>query len=91
MIAPMLLVVLQHAFVAVIAFFLAALLCLSLYDSWRARSRGWTLTEEFLGECTRCRLMFLVSRHETVVRCPRCNTLVQTPGRSGNGGRGKAR
>ena len=81
----------QHAFVIVTAVFLAALQCLSLYDSWRARSRGWRMTEEFLGECTRCRLMFLVSRYDTVVRCPRCSTLVQTPGRSGNGGRGKTR
>jgi ribosomal protein S27E len=87
----MFLVVLQHAFVVVSAVFLAALLCLSIYDSWRVRSRGWTMTEEFLGECTRCRLMFLVSRYETVVRCPRCGTLVQTPGRSGSGGRGKVR
>jgi ribosomal protein S27E len=84
-------VVPQHAFVVVTAAFLAALLCLSFYDSWRARSHGWTMTEEFLGECARCRLMFLVSRHETVVRCPRCSTLVQTPGRSGGGGRNKVR
>lgn len=90
-VASMVLVVLQHAFVAVTATFLATLFCLSLYDSWRARSRSWTMTEEYLGECTRCRLMFLVSRYDTVVRCPRCSTLVQTPGRSVNGGRGKSR
>jgi hypothetical protein len=81
----------QHAFVMVTAVFLAVLQCLSLYDSWRARSRGWNMTEEFLGECTRCRRMFLVSRYETAVRCPRCSALVQAPGRAGNSGRGKAR
>jgi hypothetical protein len=87
----MFLIVQQHGFVILVAVFLGTLLCLSLYDSWRARSRGWTMTEEFLGECGRCRLTFLVSRHETVVRCPRCNSLVQTPGRAGSSGRGKGR
>ena len=87
----MFLVLPEHAFVIVVAVALGTLLCLSLYDSWRARSRGWTMTEEFLGECNRCRLTFLVSRHETAARCPRCSSLVQMPGRSPNGGRAKGR
>lgn len=82
---------LTHVFVLLTAGFLGVLLCLSLYDSWRARERGWTMAEEHLGECTRCRLMFLVSRYETVVRCPRCHTLMPTPRRVENGGRPKPR
>jgi uncharacterized paraquat-inducible protein A len=82
----------SHAFVALVAVFLAVLLCLSLYDSWRARSHGWTMAEETLGECAKCHRMFLVSRYESLVRCPRCATVVQAPGRSPNGSsRGKAR
>gem|GEM_PF-3582652 len=82
---------LTHAFVALVATLLAVLLCLSLYDSWRARSRDWTLAEETLGECAKCHLMFLVSRYDTVVRCPRCATPVQAAGRSVSGNRGKGR
>lgn len=82
---------LSHAFVALAATFLGVLLCLSLYDSWRDRSRDWTLAEETLGECAKCHLMFLVSRYDAVVRCPRCATAVQAAGRSLNGGRSKAR
>lgn len=84
-------VALTHALVILTAAFLGVLLCLAVYDSWRTRQRGWAMAEEYLGECSRCRLMFLVSRYETVVRCPRCQTLMPTPRRVENGGRPKAR
>jgi uncharacterized paraquat-inducible protein A len=80
-----------HAFVALAVVLLAILLFLSLYDSWRARSHGWTMAEEILGECAKCHLMFLVSRYERVVRCPRCSTVVQTASRSAKGSRSKGR
>jgi len=82
---------LPHALVILPAAFLGGLLCLAIYDSWRARAHGWAMAEEYLGECSRCRLMFLVSRYETVVRCPRCNTQMPTPRRVENGGRPKPR
>ncbi|NLF17360.1 MAG: hypothetical protein GX595_08890 [Lentisphaerae bacterium] len=87
----MLEVSLEHALVFLTTAFLGGLFCLGLYDSWRDRWRGWTLREEYLGECSRCRLMFLVSRYETVVRCPRCQTLMPTPRRVENRGGSKRR
>lgn len=45
-----------------------------LYDAWRSRVRAWNLSEEHLGECSKCGLTFLVQRHENVIRCPRCRT-----------------
>ncbi len=88
---PMLHLDLGDAFVAMTAVLLGMLLVLSLYDSWRSRSQGWSLAEESLGECTRCHRMFLVSRYETVARCPRCSTPVQVPGRGANGARARGR
>jgi uncharacterized paraquat-inducible protein A len=82
---------LSHAFVVLAVVFLAVLLCLSLYDSWRARSHGWTMAEENLGECAKCHLVFLVNRYEKVARCPRCTAVVQAPPRSANGSRTKGR
>ena len=87
----MLQVDITHAFVLLAGAILLTLLCLSLYDSWRARSHSWTMTEEYLGECSRCRLMFLASRYESTIRCPRCGTLVQASRRTDNGSRARSR
>lgn len=76
-------VYLHDAFGIITGLLLGIILFMSLYDSWRDRFRGWGTAEDQLGECPKCRLTFLVHRYETVVRCPRCNTLCQSL-RTGN-------
>ena len=68
-------------FVALTVFALAVLGILWLYDLWREQVREWQLSEERLGQCGECNLTFLVPRHETVVRCPRCRALCSLPRR----------
>lgn len=82
---------LHHIFVIVPAFFLALLLFMVLYDTWRTRTRGWNIAEDRLGECSRCRLTFIISRFETVSRCPRCNALCPNSRRADGGARIRSR
>ncbi|MBN2452516.1 MAG: hypothetical protein JXR77_19175 [Lentisphaeria bacterium] len=82
---------LHHAFVLLTAILLALLYSLSLYDAWRARVRGWDLTEDQLGECVRCHTVFIAGRSETVIRCPRCGSLCPSSRRGDSASRTKGR
>lgn len=64
-----------NGFVLCTTLLLLVCAALATYDFWRASVHGWELSKERLGYCSACRLRFIVSRHERVVRCPQCNEL----------------
>ena len=81
----------SHAFTVITTAGLALFLALTLYDSWRNRSRSSRTAEVQLGECGRCRLMFLVGPYQRVSRCPRCQTVVKTTHNGTRSGSGRKR
>ena len=43
------------------------------YHLWRSNTHDWSISEEKLCRCKECSLTYIVSRTESVSRCPRCN------------------
>ena len=46
-----------------------------LWDMVTSEIGDWSISQERIAFCSKCKTSLLTGRFESVVRCPRCNTL----------------
>jgi uncharacterized paraquat-inducible protein A len=67
---------LSSAFFVVLALLVLGLLLVAiLWDVISDQIGDWSISQERIAFCSKCKTSLLTGRFESVVRCPRCNTL----------------